>query len=66
MPEDQFGTFVAAIPHPLGIGQIELKDGTWCTGFICEPCAMNNATDISNTGGWRHYMPLPSSGEPDE
>ena len=56
MPEDRFGTFVAGIPHPLGIGQLELEDGTWCTGFICEPCGMDGATDISNTGGWRRYM----------
>lgn len=56
VPEDQFGTFVAGIPHPLGIGQLELEDGTWCTSFICEPCGMDGATDISNTGGWRQYM----------
>lgn len=56
MPEDRFGSFVAGIPHPLGIGQLELEDGTWCTGFICEPCGMDGATDISDTGGWRRYM----------
>ncbi len=56
IPEDRFGTFVAGIPHPLGIGQLELEDGTWCTGFICEPCGIDGATDISNTGGWRRYM----------
>ncbi|RBW48798.1 allophanate hydrolase [Marinobacter sp. F3R11] len=56
MPEDRFGTFVAGIPHPLGIGQLELEDGTWCTGFICEPCGIEGATDISETEGWRQYM----------
>ncbi|WP_144777945.1 allophanate hydrolase [Marinobacter maritimus] len=61
VPEDRFGTFVAGISHPLGIGQLELEDGTWCTGFICEPCGMEGATDISATGGWRQYMAKPSS-----
>lgn len=56
LPEKQFGTFVAGIPHPLGIGQLELEDQSWCTGFICEPIGTAGATDISDTGGWRHYM----------
>lgn len=63
MPENRFGTFVAGIPHPLGIGQLELEDGSWCTGFICEPCGMDGATDISHSGGWRHYMTAPTTTE---
>ena len=27
MPEDQFGSFVAAVPPPLGIGSATLEDG---------------------------------------
>ena len=32
-----FGRFVAAIPAPLGIGTIELEDGTAPKGFLVEP-----------------------------
>jgi allophanate hydrolase len=56
LPADQFGTFVKSIPHPLGIGQLELEDESWCTGFICESIGIDGATDISDTGGWRHYI----------
>ena len=35
MPASQFGSFVAGIPAPLGIGKLELADGTSVNGFIC-------------------------------
>ncbi len=51
-----FGSFVAAIPAPLGIGTITLADGTAAKGFLCEPVAISaGATDISAHGGWRAY-----------
>ena len=34
-----FGSFVAAIPPPLGIGTVKLEDGTPVKGFICEQYA---------------------------
>lgn len=56
IPSDKFGSFVADIPHPLGIGKLELEDGSWCAGFICEPIGLDDAEDISHFGGWRGYM----------
>ncbi|TCQ20164.1 allophanate hydrolase [Rhizobium sp. PP-CC-3G-465] len=51
-----FGSFVAAIPAPLGIGTIALSDGTSAKGFLCEPVAITaGAADISAYGGWRAY-----------
>lgn len=50
------GTFVAGIPAPLGLGKVELADGRHETGFICEPCGVEGATDISGFGGWRRYL----------
>jgi allophanate hydrolase len=47
---------VAEIPQPLGIGSLELADGRWVKGFICEPAAIAGATDISAFGGWRAYL----------
>lgn len=51
-----FGTFVAAIPPPLGIGTLELDDGTLVKGFLCESSALECATDISQFGGWRAFL----------
>ena len=48
--------FVAAIPTPLGIGNLLLEDGTSVKGFLVEPIALTNATDISAFGGWRAYL----------
>jgi len=55
MPLRLFGAFVAAIPAPLGIGSVELADGRWVKGFICEPAGLDGAQDITRFGGWRAY-----------
>jgi allophanate hydrolase len=57
VPAAEFGSFVAGIPAPLGIGKVELADGSWCPGFICEPCGIEGATDITELGSWRNYKP---------
>ena len=51
-----FGSFVAGIPAPLGIGTLELADGRSVKGFICEPWALEHAEDITSFGGWRAYL----------
>ena len=56
MPASAFGTFVAKIRSPLGIGRIELDDGTSLQGFLCESWAIAGATDITRFGGWRAYL----------
>jgi allophanate hydrolase len=56
MPQDAVGSFLALIPPPLGLGSVELADGRWVKGFICEPHALAGALDISVHGGWRAYM----------
>jgi allophanate hydrolase len=40
----------------LGLGSVELMDGTWVKGFICEPGGLVGAEDISPLGGWRAYI----------
>jgi len=47
-----FGSFVAEIPPPLGIGALELEDGSSVKGFICEPIGLEGARDITEFGGW--------------
>jgi len=56
VPSAQFGSFVAQIPAPLGIGKLELADGNWVSGFICEAIATAGAQDITAFGGWRAYL----------
>ena len=56
MPEDQFGSFAAGVSAPFGIGNAVLDDGFTVKSFICEPCAIAGATEISRFGGWRHYL----------
>jgi len=67
VPLSAVGSFLALIPPPLGLGSVELADGRWVKGFICEPCGLNGAEDISHFGGWRAYMAhraaLPKDGE---
>jgi allophanate hydrolase len=56
LPATQFGSFVAGIPAPLGIGKTRLADGSTVPGFICEPAALEGATDITGYGGWRAWL----------
>jgi allophanate hydrolase len=56
MSAEAFGTFVAAIPPPLGIGTIQLEDGSSVQGFLCESCAIADARDITSFGGWRAFI----------
>lgn len=51
-----FGAFTAEVPAPLAIGSLRLSDGTVVKGFVCEPSALDGATDISRFGGWRAYL----------
>lgn len=56
IPLARFGEFVAEIPAPLGIGSLELADGRWVKGFICEPAALHDAIDITEFKGWRNWI----------
>jgi allophanate hydrolase len=56
LPPAAFGTFVAGIPAPLGIGTLRLADGTAPKGFLVEAAGVAGATDITRFGGWRSYM----------
>jgi allophanate hydrolase len=56
MPLVQFGSFVALVPPPLAIGSVQLGDGRWVKGFVCEAHALEGARDITSFGGWRRYL----------
>ena len=56
MPIEHFGSFVKLVPPPLGIGTLELRDGSREKGFICEPYAIADAEEVTAYGGWRGYL----------
>ncbi len=56
VPAAEFGSFVAGIPAPLGIGRVRLADGSEVSGFICEPRGVEGAQDITGFGGWRKWL----------
>jgi allophanate hydrolase len=56
MDQDAFGSFVAAIPPPLGIGTVTLADGRTVKGFLCEAYATDGAEDVTSFGGWRAWL----------
>ena len=62
LPLRCFGEFVAEVPPPLAIGSLEIADGRWVKGFVCEPHALADASDISSFGGWRAYLARPPLG----
>ncbi len=56
LPHAGFGRFVAAIPAPLGIGQVMLDDGRSVPGFLAEAVACQSAEDITNWGSWPAWL----------
>jgi allophanate hydrolase len=56
LPNEQVGSFLAGIPSPLGLGKVQLADGSSVTGFICEANAVVGAQHITHLGGWRAHL----------
>jgi len=56
LPESGWGSFLAAVPQPLGLGKVELEDGSWVTGFLMEASAIPRCEEITGHGGWRAYL----------
>jgi allophanate hydrolase len=56
LPSSELGSFLTGVPAPLGLGKVQLADGRWESGFICEPYGLEGAQDISHLGGWRTYL----------
>ncbi|HEX7953859.1 MAG TPA: allophanate hydrolase [Burkholderiales bacterium] len=62
LPVREYGSFVAGIPSPLGIGQIELDNGEWVQAFVCENWALQGAEEITQLGGWRAFLARKAAG----
>ncbi|CAM3867165.1 allophanate hydrolase [Alkalicoccus chagannorensis] len=56
LPKSRFGELMAQIPAPLGIGTIELADGTTAPGFLCEASAAEAGEDVTALGSWHDVL----------
>ncbi|MFE5005306.1 allophanate hydrolase [Streptomyces sp. NPDC056696] len=56
LPAEGLGVFLAALPRPMALGSVELADGSFVTGFLCEPQAVEGAREITSYGSWRAYL----------
>ncbi|MEJ2453725.1 MAG: allophanate hydrolase [Candidatus Thiodiazotropha sp.] len=62
LPLINLGDFLDQIPAPLGLGRVELADGSRVIGFLCEPYILGDSRDITPFGGWRRFW---AEGGPD-
>lgn len=56
VPEESLGSFVDAVPGPLGFGRVHLEDGSTVFGFLCESIGLDPREEITQHGGWRAWM----------
>ena len=56
LPPAALGPLLATIPPGLGLGAVELADGTRPTGFLAEAAAVDGTPDVTAHGGWRPYL----------
>ncbi|OBB96913.1 allophanate hydrolase [Mycolicibacterium peregrinum] len=50
------GEFLAELPAPMLLGNVELDDGRWITGFGCDHTAPTHGRDITEYRGWLAAM----------
>lgn len=56
LPVVNLGDFLNQIPAPLGLGRVQLADGSSVTGFLCEGYALAGARELTPYGGWRKFL----------
>lgn len=59
LPATNVGAFLQQIPAPLGLGSVELEDGSSTIGFICEGYVAEGGPgveDITHLGSWHEYL----------
>ena len=64
LPASEFGSFVALIPPPLGIGTVTLASGRPVQCFLAEPSGLTDAREITALGGWRAYLATAAAPRP--
>ncbi|MGU3493199.1 allophanate hydrolase [Xanthobacteraceae bacterium A53D] len=56
LPFEGAGRLLATIPAPLGLGTVELSDGSTVVGFLSESLPLAACPDISAFGDFRAYL----------
>ena len=56
MPTSKVGSFFQGISFPLGLGSVELENGTWVKGFVCDAGVVRDSLDITSHRGWRNFI----------
>jgi allophanate hydrolase len=56
LPVAGLGDLLAALPAPMAFGPVALANGSFATGFLCEPAAVERAVEITASGGWRAHI----------
>ena len=58
LPPAGLAELVAALPAPMALGRVRLRDGSEPIGFLCEPAALEGTEDITAWGSWTSYRQL--------
>ncbi|HEX8630972.1 MAG TPA: allophanate hydrolase [Catenuloplanes sp.] len=53
VPHHAVGVLLDTLAVPLGLGRVELDDGSVVAGFLAAQHGVRDATDVSDAGGWR-------------
>lgn len=61
LPKARWADFIRNIKSPLCIGSIELEDGEWVYGFLCDHYPIVSSVEITGFGGWRNYQQAKSA-----
>jgi allophanate hydrolase len=56
IPVENLGRFLVQIPHPLGLGKVEVASGEWVQSFICEEYITAFSEDISEFYSWENFL----------
>lgn len=56
LPHQGVGQLADLVPAPLGLGTVQLADGTGVLGFLAEAAGLPGAVDVSAAGGWRAHL----------
>jgi len=61
LPKAHWGDFIGLIKSPLCLGSVELENGQWEYGFLCENYPAMKSVEITSFGGWRNYLQAKSA-----
>jgi len=53
---EALGRLLSLLPQALALGPVELADGRWVSGFVCQATPSPMHPDITAYGGWRAYL----------